>query len=143
MAETYGKIRVDNGVKRIEVNDQGDTIEVSATMSFYTRLRDLYTWLKDAAARAQAIADDLPEDADVDASIEHIDRVAEIFREFTVKNDEIFGAGASKKIYGEGIPDIDMIDSFFEQLLPIVEKLAQDRNKQHAQKYGRGRGKKK
>lgn len=143
MADTYGKIRVDNGIKRIEVNDQGDTIEVSATMSFYSRLKNLYVWLKEAAAKAQEIAEEMPEDASVEASIEHIDKVAEIFQEFTVKNDELFGAGASKKIYGDGIPDIDMIDSFFEQLLPIVEKLAQDRNKQHAQKYGRSRGKKK
>ena len=45
--ETIGKIRVDNGIRRIEVNDNGDFIEVSANdprlfFFFFAMLKNFY-----------------------------------------------------------------------------------------------------
>ena len=47
MSEFYKELRVDNGLRKIGVNDKGDYLEISINdSSVFDRFADLMTWLQ-------------------------------------------------------------------------------------------------
>ena len=47
MSEFYRELRVDNGIRKIGVNDNGDYIEISINdSSIFDRFADLMVWMK-------------------------------------------------------------------------------------------------
>ena len=48
MSEFYKELRVDNGLRKIGVNDKGDYLEISINdSSVFDRFADLMTWLQE------------------------------------------------------------------------------------------------
>ena len=62
-----------------------------------------------------------------------------VSKEACEKIDNIFGVGASKKIFGSIIPDMYSIAEFFEKISPFIEKYAKERNQTINRKYSKGR----
>lgn len=128
MAETYAKIRVDNGRRRIEVNDAGECIEVAVDTGFLERLQSFHDWLGEK--RQEIEGKEMVETA----------AIAQTYRESMEKVDALFGQNACRKVFGEGIiPDWDMITDFLNQMMPILEKMIDERQKKLTSKYNRSR----
>ena len=133
-------IRVDSGIKRIEVNDAGEYISFSLNdAGFFDRFGALIKWLNEQNEKIQTLEDpDKAEDRTA-AIVELAHARAELFKGFGEKIDDIFGPEATRKIFGGIIPDEVMIAEFFSQISPIIEKFAAERGSTIAAKYGRNR----
>ncbi len=134
-------LRVSNGIKRIEVNDDGEYIEFSVTSGkfldgFFTTLE----WLE--SKEVQDRIDRMDEESKLIASTDDnkgIKAIMELHTQICVeamqKIDDIFGVNASKKIFCGTIPDIFAITDFFEKITPFIEKYAEERGKNISKKY--------
>lgn len=124
-------IRVSTGAKRIEVNDNGDYITLNfADQSFPERffaMVDRVTDIaKDAEPREKEIREKYPAGS------------VELYRAFSSFNlefhtavageiDGFFGAGTCKRVFGDIVPGIDLIDDFFQQLMPYFQEFGKER----------------
>jgi len=124
--KTYGSIRVDNGMRYIEVNDQGETIGISIEdATFYEKYNSFVKWLHEQNEEHQRATEE-----------DHVfEFMAKFGRELSEKVDNIFGAGSSKKIFGDTTPSVYMAHDFFEQVTPIMEQIGKDRVKELKKKY--------
>ena len=116
-------IRINNGVKVIEVNDAGD----SFVKGFYGLLNDIKT-------RAEAIS---AKKADI---AETIDDVVKFDEEVRDKTDALIGEDTCKKVFGDVLPSSDMFIELFTKLLPFIEEHTNKRvanmNKYSAERVG-------
>lgn len=142
------KLRVDSGVKKIEVNDDGECIEFSLTSSdFFRAFLDISQWFDEQKNRQDIKEMEQQEDAVLEdkGSINYgtvntiLDIREKISKEACEKIDNIFGPESSRKIFGGIIPDLFMIADFFEQIAPLIEKYAKERNQTINKKYSKNR----
>ena len=142
-------LRIDNGTKKIEVNGAGEYIEFSiANNDFFRAFSELLQWfdgqeqrqdIKDMEKRQEEV---VPEDGDkinYEALNGVLDIREKISKEACEKIDNIFGTEASRKIFGSIVPDMYMIADFFEQITPLIEKYAKERNQTINKKYSKNR----
>lgn len=145
MSEIYGNIKVDSGIRRIGVNDAGDYIELSVTdVTLLDRFSNLVEWFSskqeelahfdlDFKARHACDTDD------TEAAIEAIHKRTEVFRETCKQIDEVFGAGCCRKVFGDIIPDELPLMDFFDQMTPVMQRMAMERGEKLRTKYSRNR----
>ena len=112
-------IRVNSGVKIIEVNDAGETI--SLPLSDDSFIQGFFQLLNELKDKADAIS---AKDNDVMCAI---DAVVEFDKEIRDKTDALIGENTCKKVFGAVLPSSDQFLDFFSQLIPIVDALAQKR----------------
>lgn len=142
-------LRIDNGLKKIEVNDAGECIEFSVVNSeFYRAFFELLQWfdeqenrkeIKEMEEQGDKVISDDGSKINYDAANSVLDIREKISKEACEKIDNIFGAEASSKIFGRIIPDMFMIADFFEQITPLIEKYAKERNQTVNKKYNKNR----
>lgn len=142
-------LRIDNGLKRIEVNDAKECIEFYISDSgFFRAFFDLLRWFDEQEGRkeieeleehAEKVVLDGEEEINYDAANSVLDIRDKISGEACEKIDNIFGAEASRKIFGKVIPDMYMIADFFEQIAPLIEKYQKERNQTISKKYSKSR----
>lgn len=142
-------LRIDNGLKRIEVNDAGEYIEFSVVDSgFFRAFFDLLQWfdeqenrkeIKEMKEQGDKVVSDDENKINYDAANSVLDIREKISKEACEKIDNIFGAEASRKIFGSIVPDMYMIADFFEKITPFMEKYAKERNQTINRKYSKGR----
>lgn len=142
-------LRIDNGLKRIEVNDAGEYIEFSVVDSeFYRAFFELLQWFDEQENRKEI--KEMEEQGDkvisgdgskinYDAANSVLDIREKISKEACGNIDNIFGAESSRKIFGSIVPDMYMIADFFEQIAPLIEKYAKERNQSINKKYSKSR----
>ena len=53
--------------------------------------------------------------------------------------DNLFGVGSCEKVFGDIIPSAYALADFFDQLIPIFEEFASEKQKSIAAKYNRTR----
>ena len=53
--------------------------------------------------------------------------------------DNLFGEGCCKKVFGDIVPTPYIMADFFDQMTPILNKYANDRQAKIAEKYNRNR----
>ncbi len=141
MAEMFGSLKVDNGVRRIKVNDAGEYIELSLTdvtlLDRFTGLMEWYGAKRDELNRFDAdLKQRHAEDTDSDgAVIEVIHKRTEVYTEFCRKLDEVFGDGCCRKVFGNVIPDEIPIIDFLEQITPIMNRMAVERGERLKARY--------
>lgn len=155
--ETIGKIRVDNGIRRIEVNDNGDYIEISANdPKLFERFGAMLKWLEQQQDDIRKFSDDLDEkyknvkESDVIESsdspvfqkrMEVVHRLAKLYEDTGAQLDAIFGSHTCDKVFGANVtPDETMVSDFLDQLTPIMQKIADERGEKIRLKYSRNRG---
>lgn len=139
-------IRVNTGVKRIEVNDNGDYITLSLNDNDFLdrffglyddlqRMADEYTGRENAirekhAAGGEAVMDGILK--------ETYALYTEAGKSMKPKIDGLFGEGTCKKVFGDITPTFDLYIDFFEQLTPYLQEFAKEKT-QRMSKYSAAR----
>lgn len=145
MSEIYGKIKVDSGIRRIGVNDAGDYIELSVTdVTLLERFSNLVEWFSSKQEELSHFDSDFKarhacDTDDTEAVIEAIHKRTEVFRETCKQIDEVFGAGCCRKVFGDIIPDELPLMDFFDQMTPVMQRMAMERGEKLRTKYSRNR----
>lgn len=141
------KLRVDNGIKNIEVNDNGDYISIPISdAAFYERFGVLMKNFEKKQAEINKEAEALSEkhkekpDNDTDAIIDSIQLYSELCRYTCTELDNLFGEGCCQKVFvGVQNPSVELIGDFFEQITPLLNQYAQERNQKINLMYSRNR----
>lgn len=142
-------LRIDNGLKKIEVNDAGEYIEFSAVSNdFFRAFSDLLQWfdsqenrqeIKDMEKQQENVVSENGEEINYEALDNVLDIREKISKEACGKIDAIFGVDASRKVFGSIAPDMYMVAEFFEKIAPLIEKYAKERNQTISKKYNKNR----
>lgn len=142
-------LRIDNGIKKIEVNDAGECIEFSIVNNdFFRAFFDMLQWfdeqenrkdIKDMEEQKERVVSEDGANINYDAASIVLDIKEKISKEACEKIDKIFGAEASRKIFGGIVPDMFSIADFFDQIAPLIEKYAKERNQAINKKYSKSR----
>lgn len=142
-------LRIDNGLKKIEVNDAGEYIEFSIVDNdFFRSFFELMQWfdeqknkkdIKDMEEQKDKVVSEDGTNINYDVVNNVLDIREKIINEVCEKIDKIFGDEASKKIFGKVIPDMYMVADFFEKIAPLIEKYAKERNQTISKKYSKNR----
>lgn len=142
-------LRIDNGLKKIEVNDAGEYIEFSVVDNgFFKSFFDLIQWfdeqenrkeIKEIEEQSDKVVFDDGNKINYDAANSVLDIREKITKEACEKIDAIFGAKASRKIFGRIVPDLFSIAEFFEKIAPFIEKYTKERNQTINKKYNKNR----
>lgn len=154
MSELYGSIKIDNGVRKIGVNDNGDYIELSVNdRDLHMRFAELMKWfdekqkqvgetekeLSKKYGNAPVIAEE--EDGTVTVNTSAVVDITaaetDIYKECCEKIDYVFGENTCKKVFGNVIPDFKLIMEFFEQMTPVLKKLSMERAEKIGNRYSR------
>lgn len=123
------KIRIDNGTKRIEVNDNGDFIELPlGDKSFPDRF---FNFANKVIGRYEEVSKSI----DLMEAEEQRKKMLEIAQANMKDVDELFGDGTCNKVFGNIIPDDYMIMELFEQLTPYIQKYGKQRREEIQKKY--------
>lgn len=129
-------IRVSNGTKHIEVNDNGEYITLAlGDQMFLNRILDLLDEFngiqqdtKDRGAQIEAMPEDTAEQQMVKMRA-MADINLETHQRLKNRLDEVIGPDTCRKVFGDIVPAMEMYADFFEKLLPFIEKYAQERGK--------------
>lgn len=142
MGEYFKELQVDNGLRKIKVNDAGEYIEVSVNDStFFDRFADLLVWIGDKEKELDQYGESHKADTleDMEAVREVVKKRTETYQECCQRLDVLFGEGCCRKVFGDIVPDDLLIMDFLEQLTPVIEELGKERNRKLSSKYSRSR----
>ncbi|RGE56186.1 MULTISPECIES: DUF6673 family protein [Eisenbergiella] len=142
MGEFFRELQVDNGLRKIKVNDEGEYIEVSVNDStFFDRFADLLVWVGDKEKELKQYGDTHKADTleDMEVVREVMRKRTQTYQECCQRLDVLFGEGCCRKVFGNVVPDDLLIMDFLEQLTPVIEELGKERNKNLSLKYNRSR----
>lgn len=127
------EIRVNSGIV-VNVNDNGDTITINVEdQGFIDKLFGFYNRIDSVANEMNT--PEMKEKSDHEQLEIVIEKTKEIMRDI----DDMFGADACKKIFGDIIPSPYLIADFLDQLMPIANQYMDERQKKIAEKYSRKR----
>ena len=133
--ETEKMITSEVGTLRLEVNDDGEYIMISAddaTMfdRFAAGIRHIVELSDGTAKKVEEVEKQYEGQAGFDADMEKVAAIAGINVEFSKEAvrtvDSIFGEDTVKKVFRDTynhIPSVNLITDFFEQVTPYMEKL--------------------
>lgn len=141
------RLRVDSGIKKIEVNDNGDYISIAISdASFYEQFGALIKNFESKQAEIEQSAKELSEkyrdksDNDTGMIVDSIELYSGLCREVCAELDKLFGDGCCRKVFvGIEMPGIELIGDFFEQITPLLNQYARERNEKINLKYNRNR----
>lgn len=153
------KLRIDNGVRYIEVNDAGESISVNLNDTrFFERFAEFLKGLESRQGEADAVrkefagmmekadaAEKNGEDETETLQLDFDKVMAAAKRrtalcEWACENlDRIFGEGCCRKVFGNVTPDESLIEEFLDAVTPILDKFAAERHEKIRLRYNRGR----
>lgn len=125
------KIRVGTGVKKIEVNDDGEFILLPVADDGF--VVQFYHLMDEIKAEAENIPEGNKED--IAGTLSSVEKVVEIEKETKRKVDELFGEGTCRKVFGSILPSVDLFVEFFGAILPFFEEYKHSRAEK-LKKYG-------
>lgn len=135
-------IRANTGVLKIEVNDDGEYITINtADQDFAVRLMDTMEEFESELPKmtSEIAALDKTGMDDKTKFREALRLTAGISRVFGEKVDTIFGPNTCVKVFGTPAPSVECFGEFFEQLMPYIQKSADERQKAIKAKYSAAR----
>lgn len=130
------RLRVNSGIKNIEVNDNGDYISIPISdASFYERFGAVMknfeqkeTEYNQKVKELSKKHKDKPSD-DVDMIVDGIHLYSGICKDTCAELDKLFGEGCCRKVFtGVENPGVELIGDFFEQIAPLLNQYAKERN---------------
>ena len=135
-------IRVRSGIKRIEVNDDGEYIEINFgdarfMGNLFNMLNDAQAKVKEAEAKEAEIREQFKDDTDAQTR-ELLELNQEVLLYMVTGFDSVLGAGTCNKVFGDIIPTVYLFQDFMDQLLPILEE-GQREQEQRQMKYSPNR----
>jgi len=123
------KLRVNTGKVVIEVNDQGETIELNfEDQEFPVKVAKLIENFEDKKAELETIYNTLDLSDDITAGVldPKVVKFSEIsldaHKYFKEKIDNVFGKETCRKVFGDIVPSMEHISSFIEQLTPYFDE---------------------
>jgi hypothetical protein len=130
-------IRISNSNKKIQVNDEGEYIVLPfSDQSFpnrYYKMIDGFTEMKkEIDSKAKEVVTER----------EIVVFISDIHQKAKEDIDMLLGADTCKKVFGDIVPSIEMIQEFFEKLLPFFQAYSEERKKEINRKFNTA-GKKK
>lgn len=130
------KIRLQRNIKRIEVNDNGDVLELdfddlNLPYKFYGMVKKFEEDRKKFTEELAEKFKDGLDDNNMDALIE-AERKLNVYMRDAI--DEVFGEGTCRKVYGDILPSWEMHMQFFDELRPYFDEEAK-RRQQRMNKY--------
>lgn len=138
-------IRINNGRERIEVNDEGEYIEIySLDASFRKSFYDLVDWFNQLKERddVKELQEQGSNGADEAIKKKECEVEAKINEELRERIDDIFGDEACRKIFGRKPPNLYTVSFFLDAITPYIEKYIQKHNtevKEISKKYSKNR----
>lgn len=135
------KIRITRNVKRIEVNDAGEYIELdfddlNLPYRYYDMLKQLKAKRMEINKRLEAFKDKT--DSERAAELVEVERETNIY--FRDAIDKVFGEGTCRKLYGDILPTLELHLQFFDLIAPYFAAEAENRrrkmNKYNAERTG-------
>lgn len=141
------RLRVDSGIKNIDVNDQGEYISIPISdTSFYERFGEILKYFDNKQADIERQAKELagkhegkPND-DTDMIIDSVKMYSDLCKDVCTQLDKLFGEGCCRKVFvGVESPGVELIGDFFEQITPLLKQYADERNQKFNTKYNRSR----
>jgi len=140
-------LRVDSGIKRIEVNDNGEYIEIPISdTSFFERFGALIKHFEKKQLEIEQQGKKLSEkhkgkpDDDADMIVDTIDLYSNLCKDVCAELDNLFGEGCCQKVFvGIKTPSVELIGDFFEKITPLLQKYANERNQKINLMYNRNR----
>lgn len=127
-----GSIRIKSSL-RINVNDAGDVIlmpvEDTQFIEAFFNLLDSFSQASENI-KAKTAGREISE---------QVKPVAEEMRGMMTQLDNLFGEGCCKKVFGDIVPTPYIMANFFDQIAPILNKYANDRQLKISEKYNRNR----
>ena len=150
------KLRVGNGIKKIEVNDDGEYIEIpisdtgfferyAAILKFFEqKQKDIEKEFAEISLKYQSQSEDVEgveeEKVNIDKAIEQISLYSNLCKDICEQLNNLFGADCCRKVFvGVENPGIELIGDFFEQITPILQKFSEERNNKINLKYNKHR----
>lgn len=136
------KIRIQRNIKRIEVNDNGDVIELdfddlNLPYAFYGMIKKFET---DRIKFTKELAEKLKDKSAEETADEYVAAERELNIYMRDAIDKVFGEGTCRKVYGDILPSVEMHLQFFDALRPYFEEEAKRRqakmNKYSARRLG-------
>ena len=112
--------RIDTGVKRIEVNDAGEYIELQ--LGDASLFEHISAFMSEIQSKSHELAARMKEDgfeADAFAAF-----YAKTHTELMQKVDDLFGPETCRKVFGNIVPGTDLLIQFFEALMPCFKEHA-------------------
>ncbi|MCI8810387.1 MAG: hypothetical protein HFF84_09735 [Oscillibacter sp.] len=137
-------IRINNGAKKIEVNDSGDYIILNLNDNdflnrFYSMYENVQKTADEMAAKETAIQEKQKDKEDNAELLKETFRLyTEFGKDMMSEVDGLFGDGTCKKVFGDIAPTIDLYIDFFEQLVPYLNDFAKEKM-QRMSKYSAAR----
>lgn len=125
-------IRVSTSVKKIDVNDNGDYIELNFSDStlqerFFGMFRSITNRANEADKKAEEIEKEFGDD-----KFSIAEKQSVLYRQLNegIMNeiDDMFGADTCKHIFGDIIPSTEFFFDFFGQLIPFFEEYNKERD---------------
>lgn len=140
-------LRINNGIKNIEVNDAGECISIPISdAAFYERFGVLMKNFEQKQAEIEQKASVLSDkhkgkpDDDVDAIVDSIQLYSELCRYTCAELDKLFGDGCCRKVFiGIETPGVELIGDFFDRITPLLNQYAKERNQKINLMYNRNR----
>ncbi|MBQ6787552.1 MAG: hypothetical protein IJO85_07515 [Lachnospiraceae bacterium] len=133
------KLRVDNGLKKIEVNDRGDFIEFSVKDNkFIEGFGELVTWME-GVLRNQKQQTTEETEKTIEMILDDIKGKSEICKEACCRIDKLFGSDTCKKVFGNIEPDEYVIGEFMDQIVDFMDKFQKERQESIGSKYSNER----
>lgn len=122
-------IRVNTGVKRIEVNDNGDFITLNLSdNAFLDRFFALYNNVQrvaeESAAREAAVREKYAGGDENALLRELFSLYKEASERMMAEVDALFGEDTCRRVFGDITPGFELYLDFFEQLLPYLREFA-------------------
>lgn len=127
-----GSIRVKSSL-RISVNDSGG--EIYLPVEDIQFIEDFYNMLD----TFEGIAGETKEKTAGLVSGDRVRPLAEDSRRMVQEIDRVFGDGCCQKVFGRTTPSMYLIADFIDQMIPILNQYANDRQSRIADKYNRNR----
>ncbi len=142
------ELQIENWTRQIKVNENGDTIQYSlANSAFYDELISFAQWIQSDELRAQAEEVTRQQenmkksDGKFDLNAASLASAVELnmSKAACEKIDKMFGENACKKVFGDIIPQMDIIVAFLNAVIPIVKKNAEERSKKINTQFSKSR----
>lgn len=145
------KLRLDSGLKKIEVNDNGDYITVNLSDgAFFDKFNNFLNWFYNKQDDVEKKCDELKakypeqEEESVDMHIHMFGDSAKLYRELCdevcVELDKLFGERCCQKVFpGVESPGFELIIDFIDNITPLLQKYAVERNQKINARYNRNR----
>lgn len=128
------KIRITRGIKKIEVNDDGEFILLPVSDDgFVVRF---YKLMDQISGQAEEL--EKQETADITGQLDLVEKIVAIERKTKQDVEDLFGEGTCRKVFGEILPSMDLFVEFFGSILPFFEEYKKERMRKMG-KYGADR----